>query len=172
MTDETSSPVTLSSEIKTVDASSRTKAVKVTGNAQANSIVGGSGNDSLSGGDGKDTLSGNDGNDKLLGGDGNDSLWGGAGNDTIWGGDGSDVFVYKANEGKDYIMDFTANDMLQILKADGSQGSFTKSSFKNSSLTLAVEGGGKVYVGGATTSDTFNINDKTYGISGGKLVKK
>lgn len=67
----------------------------------------------------------------------------GAGDDTLYGQNGDDVFIYKPNEGKDKIMDFAAGDMLKILNADGSAGSFTNSSFKSGNLTLAVSGGGK-----------------------------
>ena len=59
--------------------------------------------------------------------------------------------------------------MLQILNADGSQGSFSNSSFKNGTLSLAIEGGGKVVFKDVSKSDSFNINGTTYKISGSKL---
>ncbi|MBQ3337912.1 MAG: hypothetical protein IJG80_10965, partial [Selenomonadaceae bacterium] len=141
-------------------------------------ISAGAGNDTLAGGDGAETLVGGSGNDSLFGGAGNDklygysdkdTLWGGAGDDTLTGGAGDDIFIYKPNEGKDYITDFTADDMLQILNADGSAGTFTNSSFKNSKLTLAIEGGGHVIFKGVSASDTFNINGTVHTIAGSKL---
>ncbi len=36
------------------------------------------------------------------------------------------MFVYTADEGKDFIPDFTGTDMLHILNADGSAGSETE----------------------------------------------
>ena len=142
------------------------------GGSGNDSLNGGDGNDSLSGGDGKDELYGGDGNDYLHGGNGNDSLWGNAGNDTIWGGNGSDVFIYEPNEGTDYIMDFTSSDALQILTEDGSQGTFSDSSFKSSTLTLAIDGGGSVVFKNVSAKTTFHINDDTYTISGTELVVK
>ena len=170
-----------------VDAAAVASGIKIKGNSSANSIIGGAGNDSLNGSSGADTLDGGAGSDTLVGasgndslfggagadilkgGAGNDSLWGGAGDDTLYGGDGSDTFIYRANEGKDTIMDFSAGDMLQILKANGSEGSFTNSSFKNSKLTLAISGGGHVIFKGVSATDTFNINGTTYSIKGTKL---
>ncbi|MBQ3337338.1 MAG: hypothetical protein IJG80_08055 [Selenomonadaceae bacterium] len=178
VTNSTASSVTISSAIEIVDASSRTKAIKLVGNALNNSIVGGAGkdklygkngDDTLRGGKGNDYLSGQNGNDKLVGGSGKDSLWGGKGDDTLYGQSGDDVFIYKPNEGKDTIMDFSAGDMLQILNADGSQGSFTNSSFKSGKLTLAIDGGGHVIFKGVSATDSFNINGTTYSIVGKKL---
>ena len=59
--------------------------------------------------------------------------------------------------------------MLQILNADGSEGTFTNSSFKSGKLTLAIEGGGHVIFQNVTSSDTFNINGTVHTISGSKL---
>ena len=151
VTNKTSSPVKIDSDIKVVDASARTKAVKITGNAKANSILGGSGADTLQGGKG------------------NDTLWGSAGNDKLYGGAGKDTFIYKPGEGTDTIYDWEAGDLLQILNSDGGQGAFTKSSFKNSKLTLTIDGGGKVVFSDVSKSDAFNINGTTYSISGSKL---
>ena len=167
--DKTSSPVTVETDVKVIDGTKRTRAVKITGNALNNSIVGGSDKDTLKGRDGNDSLVGGSGADKLYGEAGKDTLWGGAGNDTLYGGEGDDVFIYRADEGKDTIMDFTGGDLLQILKADGSQGTFTNSSFKSSNLTLAIDGGGQVIFSGVSADDSFNINGTTYSISGTKL---
>ncbi|MBQ3337297.1 MAG: alpha/beta hydrolase [Selenomonadaceae bacterium] len=178
LTNKDKSPVTAADDVEIIDASSRTKKIKITGNKLDNQILGGSGKDSLYGGAGADTLLGGKGDDKLYGGagndtldggDGNDRLLGGKGNDTLYGSDGSDTFVYTANTGKDYIMDFTGSDLLKILNADGSRISFTNSSFKNDKLTLAIDGGGHVIFSGVSATDTFNINGTTYSISGTKL---
>ncbi|MBR4904601.1 MAG: hypothetical protein IKZ53_07995 [Selenomonadaceae bacterium] len=79
-----------------------------------NTILGSTGKDTLYGSEGDDYIFGNKGNDKLYGQGGNDTLWGGKGNDTLWGGDGSDTFIYKSGEGKDVIVGFDDNDILQI----------------------------------------------------------
>ena len=170
VTNSSKSSVTVDSSIEVIDASSRTKAVKITGNALDNTILGGSGKDSLNGGAGNDKLFGDAGNDTLNGGAGNDELWGGAGNDKLYGGDGKDIFVYRPGEGTDTIYDWAADDMLQILKTNGTEGgAFTSSSFKSNKLILAISGGGKVVFSGVSAKDTFNINGKNYSISGKKL---
>ena len=121
-------------------------------------------------GNGNDTVESGAGNDSINGGKGNDSLWGGAGNDTLIGGDGEDIFIYRANEGTDQIMDYSNGDLLAILNADGSEGgTFTNSSFKNNKLTLAIDGGGKIIFNNVSSGDNFNINGTTYTISGKKL---
>lgn len=130
----------------------------------ASTIVGGTGNDSIWGGSGKDTLRGDAGNDRLFGQKGNDTLWGGAGNDTLYGGEGKDTFVYKPGEGKDTILDYQSGDLLKIVG-----GSFTSSKYSGGTLTLAISGGGKVIFDAVSKSDKFNINGKSYKISGSKL---
>ena len=167
--DETASPVTVDSKTQIIDASTRTKAVKIKGNKLDNQIIGSNGKDTLYGGSGNDILQGGVGKDKLYGQNGDDTLSGGAGDDSLWGGAGEDTFIYTTNEGKDTIYDWESGDMLQILNSDGSQGSFTNSSFKNSNLTLTIDGGGKVVFSGVSKSDTFNINGTSYSISGSKL---
>ena len=173
VTNSTSSPVTVGSAVKIINASSRTKAVKITGNALDNSIVGGTKNDTIYGGKGNDTLTGGKGNDKLAGQSGNDTLWGGAGNDSLWGGKGNDTFIYQAGDGKDKIFDYSSGDILKILKADGAAGGkYKKSKFSDGTLALTISGGGSLLFKNVTTSTNFNINDKSYKISGSKLVKK
>lgn len=99
------------------------------GTGWADTFLGNSGADTLYGRDGDDVLSGNEGNDtlfgqvgadtllggigddKLIGGGGEDILVGGAGKDNLWGGtwgaDGNtDIFVFAADEGKDFVHDF------------------------------------------------------------------
>ena len=129
LTNAATSPVTIDSAIKTVDASSRTKATNITANKSNNSISGGSKGDVIYGGAGKDSIVGNAGNDSLYGEAGNDTLVGGKGNDTLTGGAGTDVFIYTA--GKDVITDYTADDKISIGAAisnttlDGSDVVFT-----------------------------------------------
>ena len=142
----------------------------LSGGAGNDKLFGGAGNDSLSGGDGKDYLSGGSGNDVLRGGKGNDSLWGGAGNDSLYGDAGNDTFIFRAGEGTDKIFDYSAGDMLKILKSNGAAGGkFTKSKFSNGTLSLTISGGGSVIFENVTKSTTFNINGTTYKISGSKL---
>ncbi len=147
VTNSTKSPVTIGSDIKTVDASKRTTAVKITGNSAANSIVGGSGAD---------------------------TLYGGAGNDTLTGGKGDDVFIYSA--GNDVITDFASGDKISLGAAiskssvKGSDVVFTVG--KN---TLTVKNGkGKTFslidsagkssttiIGGSSTSTLLTVTDST-----------
>lgn len=150
-------------------------------------IYGGTGNDSLHGGYGNDSIFGNEDNDRidgsygddiihggigddtLKGGSGNDTLWGDTGTDKLWGGTGSDVFVYRQDSGKTYIYDWEETDMLQILDYEGKEVTFTNSSFKNGSLTLAIEGGGHVIFKNVTSYSQFNINGTIHTITGRKL---
>ena len=134
------------------------------GSAEDDIFDGGSGKDILWGGKGDDSLLGGKGNDSINGGAGADTLWGGAGNDTLLGGTGSDTFIYRPNEGTDRITDFAENDLLQIM-----DGTFSDSKFSGSTLTLTIQGGGKVVFSGVSTDDTFNINGTSYSISNGKL---
>ncbi|MEN3382879.1 MAG: hypothetical protein V7608_2923, partial [Hyphomicrobiales bacterium] len=104
----------------------------LTGGNGRDVLVGGDGNDTLSGGNGGDTLFGGAGNDVLRGGNGGDLLFGGAGNDTLFAGNGGDVlnggtgndilnggygndtFVFGAGFGRDTIVDFGHNDVIEI----------------------------------------------------------
>ncbi|MDJ0648964.1 MAG: hypothetical protein QNJ60_09670 [Xenococcaceae cyanobacterium MO_188.B19] len=69
-------------------------------------LQGNSGKDLLSGNNGNDVLVGGNGNDKLKGDGGNDQLDGGLGNDNLFGGAGADLFVLRAGEGNDVIVDY------------------------------------------------------------------
>ena len=136
-----------------VSAELGTKAVQLIGNASANSLIGGRGKDSL------------------FGDAGNDTLWGGKGNDTLTGGAGFDTFIYQAGGGTDVITDYTSGDLLQILNKKGNTGDFKHSTFSDGILTLSISGGGKVILTGVSESTSFNINNKTYSISGNSLNK-
>ena len=134
-----------------------------------NSVFGGAGNDTIWGDAGKDTLYGGADNDRLYGDAGADKLNGGAGNDSLWGGAGNDTFIYTANEGTDRIFDYATGDMLKILNADGSDGSFKSYKYSGGDLTLTINGGGKIIFKDVSANTTFNINGTSYKISGSKL---
>lgn len=79
-----------------------------------NELDGGADNDFLIGGIKGDTLKGGDGNDVLIGDGsavrgGSDKLIGGKGNDGLMGGQGADVFVFKTNDGDDFIASYLTN---------------------------------------------------------------
>lgn len=113
------------------------------------------------------------GNDVLKGGSGKESLWGGAGDNSLWGGGGNDTFIFQAGDGDDKIFDYQSGDMLKILKADGSSGGkFTKSKYSDGTLSLTISGGGSILFDNVSTTTTFNINNKSYKISGSKLARK
>lgn len=91
----------------------------ISGNSGANGLNGGggndtlegmSGNDSLSGGEGDDVLKGGAGVDFLVGGEGSDTLAGAGGHDEMTGGPGADLFVFRANYGRDLIVDFQPDE--------------------------------------------------------------
>lgn len=157
LTNSATSPVTVGSSIKTIDASQRTKSIKITGNKFANIISGGSKNDSLSGGEG---------NDKIYGGNGNDCIIGGAGNDSLWGDDGADKFVYSSGDGDDIIYGFDDNDTLTFNNI-----SFKASYSKKDNAVTFKAGSGSVTLEDFTAT-TFHVNNDTYKISGNKFVRK
>ena len=144
----------------TADATEAKKKISLLGNGDNNLLFGGKGKDTLQGDAGDDSLSGGKGNDSLIGGDGDDSLCGGKGNDTLWGGDGEDTFTFQAGEGTDVIADYAEDDLLQILNKSGNKAATFTGSFANNTLTLSVNGGGKVLVTGEdfSSSTTVNIN--------------
>ena len=59
-------------------------------------------------------VKGNENANNISGGHGNDTIYGGKGGDTLEGGDGADVFVYRKGDGKDTIVDYTAEDVIKI----------------------------------------------------------
>lgn len=94
-------------------------------------IAGGDGADTQHGGDGQDwqygeygndVIYGDAGNDFLFGNFGDDSLIGGTGNDTLIGGDGADTFVFAANDGEDFVTDFSVAQGDHISIASGTNG--------------------------------------------------
>ena len=74
---------------------------------------------------GNDKLLGGRGDDYLDGGDGNDRLVGGAGDDVLVGGAGSDVFEIRGAFGVETIVDFSAEDRLEIGKGINGLGTLT-----------------------------------------------
>ncbi|WP_121970207.1 Ig-like domain-containing protein [Leptolyngbya sp. BC1307] len=63
-------------------------------------------------------LVGTEHDDWLIGNSGNNVIEGGNGRDELLGGGGADIFVYKdPTHGKDKIVDFSSNDILQISAA-------------------------------------------------------
>lgn len=86
--------------------------------AGINLIEGGNGSDFLIGGSMADHLDGGAGNDLIRGESdgafmgGSDTLTGGTGNDLLMGGKGADTFMFKANEGIDFIGAFDTSSVL------------------------------------------------------------
>jgi Ca2+-binding RTX toxin-like protein len=89
------------------------------GAAGRDSIAGAAGNDTLWLGEGADRAFGSYGDDLILGGAGDDTIYGGAGADTvdagsgadlIFGVGGADLFVFRAGDGADRILDFTPGE--------------------------------------------------------------
>jgi len=107
----------------------------------------------------------------ITGTDSANSLQGGKKNDKLWGNGGADTFIYQVGNGKDTIMDYSAEqgDLLQILNKQGEAGDFSKATFKKDTLTLAINGGGKVLVSGVDSSSAININGTSRTVS--ELIK-
>ena len=109
------------------------------------SLTGGGNNDTLNGGAGFDTLTGDNGDDRLNGGAGddiltggrsNDVLDGGAGFDILEGGSGDDIFVLRAGDGTDTILDLNlSGDRLGL--ADGLQ--FDSLTFSGDTISAGGE---------------------------------
>jgi Ca2+-binding RTX toxin-like protein len=70
--------------------------------------------DRLSGTGRDDAIAGGAGDDTLRGRDGDDMLTGGTGNDVLRGGAGQDVFVFRAYDGRDRIVDFEVGDRIDL----------------------------------------------------------
>lgn len=157
--------------VKNADASQGKKTVEINGNNLDNSLVGGRGKDYLWGDEGNDTLIGGRGKDSLWGDEGDDTLIGGKGNDMLWGDEGADTFIFQSGSGKDRIEDynFEEGDILTILDKKGEAGDFKKATFKNETLTLSINGGGKVLFGDVYENTSININGKVRTVS--ELIK-
>ena len=117
-------------------------------------------------------VTGNDKANKLYSNSTDTTLTGGKGDDSLWGSDGVDTFVYMANTGTDKIFNYESGELLQIIKANGAEGSFKNSTFANNNLTLAIDGGGKVVFQNVASSTEFNINGTAYQIESTRLSKQ
>ncbi|AUN29848.1 calcium-binding protein [Niveispirillum cyanobacteriorum] len=82
-------------------------------------ITGSAFNDTITGSSRRETLSGGAGDDVIRGGGGDDVIAGGTGSNTLWGGVGSDQFMVGGMGSTNLVMDFTVNDRLSLLRADG-----------------------------------------------------
>jgi len=104
---------------------------------------------------------------KITGNELDNELIGGKRNDKLWGDEGADTFIYQSGNGKDTIMDYSAEqgDLLTILNKQGEAGDFSKATFKKDTLTLSIQGGGKVLVSGVESSTAININGETKSVS-------
>ncbi|OED50278.1 spondin domain-containing protein [Leisingera sp. S232] len=89
------------------------------GSAVDDLVSAGGGRDILLGRSGWDELDGGAGRDVLFGGRGNDSLDGGTGRDVLKGGRGDDTFIFEQGDGRDRIVDFSADDDMIQLDVEG-----------------------------------------------------
>ena len=129
------------------------------GNGGGDFMAGGDDNDIQHGDDGQDwiygewgddTVYGDAGNDFLFGNFGNDTLIGGLGNDLLYGGEGGDTFVFTANQGEDFIVDFSVAQGDHISIASGANGITTAAQalahVRDSGANAVVELGSGSYV--------------------------
>ena len=133
-------------KLKTITAAENLDGLEIYGNKNANSIVGSAGDD---------------------------SLWGGDGNDTLCGGDGEDTFIYQISKksGKETIVDYQDNELLEILDADGNAVDFKNATYGKNKLTLTLENKGSIILTGITSETALNINGETYHVDGKTLSK-
>jgi Ca2+-binding RTX toxin-like protein len=95
-----------------------------------------------------DTLTGDDFGNNISGAGGNDTLGGGRGNDSLTGGSGNDTFVFKLNDGKDTITDFSNGDSLKVIDY-GSAQSITQ---VGADVVIALSSNDQITVLNTTTS--------------------
>ena len=74
-------------------------------------------------------------------------------------------FVLKKYDGRTLETDYKESSKIRKRFT----GSFKSSKFSGGALTLTINGGGTVIFDGVAKGDKFNINGKTYTISGSKL---
>ncbi len=111
------------------------------GHGGGDRLEGGAGEDRIAGGRGNDSIGGGAGDDRIRAGTGEDTILGGAGDDVIAGGRGADAFVFAANAGDDFIVDFdTAEDVLVFaIRGIGGTGDLTLSDAGDRTVILAGE---------------------------------
>ena len=125
---------------KNINASASKQKLTIKGDAQNNTITAGSAANSLYGLGGSDVLNGGKGNDYIVGGAGNDYLTGGAGKDT---------FAYASGDGRDYIADYAAGDLVKITKGAISWiGVVNGESFKLANGKTVTVGKNDIILGG------------------------
>jgi len=91
----------------------------LSGGSYADHLYGGKGSDTLAGGEGSDYLEGGAGDDTLRGDAGDDTLIGGKGNDVLQGGEGNDVYIIRAGDGEDRILDHEGSNTIVYEDASG-----------------------------------------------------
>ena len=106
---------------------------------------------------------GNENANKIIAGKDDTTLNGGGGNDILWGGNRADTFIYDDNSGKDTIIGFDNNDMLQL-------SNFT-ASVKNNKIFFQVASQKNAVTLQDFTATTFNINGDIYRVQDNKLTK-
>ncbi|MBR0061750.1 MAG: hypothetical protein IJP68_09770, partial [Selenomonadaceae bacterium] len=119
-------------KVKRIDASLVSHDLEIIGNAKANVILGGAGDD---------------------------TIYGGKGNDTLQGGDGADFFVYASGDGNDRIVDYNADDTIQITKGTA------KVTTMGDDFIFKI-GSGKLTLAGAASKTVSYVESgkkKTYG---------
>lgn len=91
------------------------------GDAGDDRLFGRGGDDIVRGGGGNDVIDGGSGDDQVHGGGGADLLIGGRADDRLEGGAGTDRFKFRPGDGDDEILDFSAEDRLDLraFKLDG-----------------------------------------------------
>jgi Ca2+-binding RTX toxin-like protein len=134
---------------------------RIKGGADNDVIFAGNGNDKVSGGNGNDYIQGSQGNDQLIGNNGDDTIDGGIGHDLLTGNSGADVFVFSGNSGRDEIVDFSANDQIELVMPLGA--SVTYSDVINNSVF--VNGNAIINL-----SDAFNASGTSDVIDRGSVL--
>ncbi len=84
------------------------------GTGSADQIFGTFDADLIRGKGGADYIHGWDGDDRLKGGGGDDVIIDGTGQDRMWGGNGSDTFRLVADGEKDWIKDWSTDDVIDL----------------------------------------------------------
>lgn len=98
---------------------------QINGGSDNDVIRAGNGNDKATGGLGNDYIFGGQGNDRLVGNSGDDTIEGGIGHDLLTGNSGADAFVFSGNSGRDKIIDFSANDQIELILPFGASVTYS-----------------------------------------------